>query len=67
MAKKRTKRKVLKGFYDSEDKLKTDGHRKGRHYTVDGEYTEFPATKRNVDPKRIKFLEKQGFIETLED
>lgn len=53
---------VLKGFHDKEDKLKTDEHKVGRHYTVDGEYTVFPATKRELDPERVKLLQDKGFI-----
>lgn len=60
-------RKVLKGFKDTTDKLKSEKHKKGRHYQVEGtkgaEYTRFPATKRDVDPERIAFLEDEGFIE----
>lgn len=61
-------RKVLKSFHDSQDKLKTAGHQKGRHYQpedVEGaEYTRYPATKRDVDEARVKFLEDEGYIST---
>ena len=53
---------ILKGFYDGQDKLKTKGHTKGRHYTVDGDFTVYPATKREVDPERLACLQKEGFV-----
>ena len=56
--------KVLKGFFDTEDKLKTGEHKKGRHYTAAGEFKVFPATQREVTPERIKFLQDDKYIGT---
>lgn len=53
---------VLKGFYDVEDKLKTGEHKKGRHYTVDGDFSVYPATKREVDAERLAFLQNEGYV-----
>lgn len=55
---------IKKGFFDTQDKLKTKGHTKGRHYTVDGDFAVYPATKREVDPDRLKFLQDEGFVGT---
>lgn len=54
--------KVKKGFFDTEDKLKTGDHKKGRHYTAAGEFKVYPATQREVDPERVKFLQDEGYI-----
>jgi len=53
---------IESGFYDTQDKLKTGEHKRGRHYTVDGEYDVYPATKREIDPDRLKFLQEKGFV-----
>lgn len=53
---------VLKGFFDTEDKLKTGEHKKGRHYTVVGDFDVYPATNREVNPDRLKFLQDEGFV-----
>lgn len=53
---------ILKGFYDTQDKLKSGEHKKGRHYTVDGDFSVYPATKREVDPERLAFLQDEGFV-----
>lgn len=53
---------ILKGFYDTQDKLKSGEHKKGRHYTVDGDFSVYPTTKREVDPERLAFLQKEGFV-----
>lgn len=53
---------VKTGFFDTEDKLKTGDHKKGRHYTAAGEFKVYPATQREVDPERVKFLQDEGFI-----
>lgn len=53
---------VEKGFFDTEDKLKSGEHKKGRHYTVDGDFDVYPATKREVDPERLEFLQEEGFV-----
>jgi len=55
---------VKKGFFDTQDKLKTGEHKKGRHYTVDGDFSVYPATKRDVDPERLEFLQNEGYVGT---
>lgn len=60
---------VKKGFFDTRDKLKTGEHKKGRHYTVNDDFSIYPATKRELDPERVKFLQDEGYIgkEPLEE
>lgn len=53
---------IKKGFFDTQDKLKSGEHKKGRHYTVDGDFKVYPATKREVDPERLAFLQEEGFV-----
>lgn len=67
MAKIKEKYKVVKGFYDSEDVLKSQPL--GRHYhpNIDIGATRYPETQRDVTDSRINFLIEGGFIEAIED
>lgn len=67
MAKIKEKYKVVKGFYDSEDVLKSQPL--GRHYSPDKETgaTLYPETQRDVTEARVNFLIEGGFIEAIED
>jgi len=64
-------REVLNGFHDTTDKLKSDEHKKGRHYVPKGADNEnknthdsYPAVEKEVDDERVKMLEDEGFIGT---
>lgn len=52
---------VEKNFHDKEDILKSEP--KGRHYVAEDEKRNvYPATKREVDPERLEFLQEEGFV-----
>lgn len=52
---------VLSNFYDLQDVLKSEP--RGRHYVADDEKRNvYPATKREVDPERLTFLQEKGFV-----
>ncbi|MGX7447099.1 hypothetical protein [Dolosigranulum pigrum] len=52
---------VIKGFYDSQDTLKSEP--KGRHYVPgDDQRGVYPATKRSIDDERLAFLQDEGFL-----
>lgn len=55
--------KVVSGFYDLEDVLKTQP--RGRHYSPDKSKgaTKYPAVSREVTDERIQFLKDNKFIE----
>jgi hypothetical protein len=52
---------VVKNFHDKQDVLKSEP--KGRHYVADDDKRNvYPATKREVDPERLEFLQEEGFV-----
>lgn len=52
---------VEKSFHDKQDVLKSEP--KGRHYVADDDKRNvYPATKREVDPGRLEFLQEEGFV-----
>lgn len=66
---KKGEREVLSGFYDTTDKLKSDEHKKGRHYVAKGArnensktYAAYPAVDMDVPDERVKMLEDKGHI-----